>query len=56
MLSAHDKVNIATNIYEKKRLVLCTDTLKKLYQSFKDNLELKLDFLHLQHYGQSGVS
>ena len=33
MPGACDKVSIATNVYEQKRLVLCT--LKKLYQSFK---------------------
>ena len=34
MPGAHDKVNIATNVYQQKRLVLCT--LKELYQSFKE--------------------
>ena len=34
MPGACDKVSIATNVYEQKRLVLCM--LKELYQLFKE--------------------
>ena len=48
MPAAHDKVSIATSVYEQKRLVLCmlknsTNHLKK------DTQELNLEFLHLQN-------
>ena len=34
MADAYDKVSIASNVYEQKRLVLCM--LKELYKSFKE--------------------
>ena len=48
MPGACDKVSIAANVDEQKRVVLCTQ--KELYQSSKESTQgLKLDLLHLQH-------